>query len=135
VRTCFECCKYYFYLSRHEFDCIEEYLIEKHGRSPIRWVNCSTNIQDARRSQPIPVDYRCPLYEEGVGCTVYEVRPVACRSLGPMLPYHSRLPEWCVYPQPTVYQKADEIPHWQDFLRIFHEQGASSRGYFVARAE
>lgn len=133
--TCFECCKYYFYLSRHEFEAIEAYL-EQDGRAgEIRWVNCSTNVQDARRSRPVDPAYRCPLYREGVGCTVYAVRPLACRTLGPLLPSHSRLPSWCVYEHPRVYASTDEIPLWREFLELIHRHGGASRGYFEARPD
>ncbi|MBM3460778.1 MAG: YkgJ family cysteine cluster protein [Armatimonadetes bacterium] len=132
--TCLECCKYNFYLSRHEYDLIEAHLLETRGESPIRWVNCSTNIQDARRHRPFDPEYRCPLYDmEKGGCSVYEVRPLACRTLGPMLPCHSKLPDWCVYDQPKVYERAEEIPLWDQFLRIIHAHGGASRGYFEIR--
>lgn len=129
---CDTCCRYYFYLARHEFDLIEDHLIRTRGASPIRWVNCSTNIQDARRSRPVDLSYRCPLYEEGVGCTVYEVRPLACRTLGPMLPHHSKLPDWCVFEDSATYSSTDEIPLWKEFLEIIHREGGASRGYFEA---
>jgi Fe-S-cluster containining protein len=131
--TCFECCKYNFYLSKYEFDYLEDHLIRTRGESHVEWVTCSTPIQDKRRSQPYDPSYRCPLYEEGVGCTVYEARPLACRTLGPMLPHHSKLPSWCVYTNPISYDRTDAIPLWSEYADMLRRHQPAPAGYFVAR--
>ena len=131
--TCDACCRYHFYLSRHEFEYLRHVAEQRPGAPPLRWVTCSTSIQDARRTRFDP-QHRCPLYGPlpagGHGCLAYEARPVACRTMGPMLPHHSRMPEGCVYTDPEVYHSTDAIPGWDELLQLVHEQGESTRGYF-----
>jgi hypothetical protein len=130
---CFECCQYHFYLSRYEFEYVEDFLIRSTGHSPLEWITCLKATDDPRRSAPPDFDYRCPLYAEGQGCLAYEARPLACRTLGPLLPCHSKLPTWCVYTAPQVYSTSEELPCWEEYKRLLIAHHPSPPGYFRAR--
>ena len=126
--TCFECCRYNFYLSKHEFDYVEAWLTDAWG-SVLEFVATPRPGRHPRRFTPPDLEYRCPLYADGIGCTVYEARPLACRLMGPYLPHHSKLPAWCVFENPTVYSTVDEMPGWNDYVSVLRRH-PSPPGYF-----
>lgn len=113
--SCGECCRWFFYLSRHEYDYLEHYLKHRGQPVPSRFRVAVTPEQDHRLQHS---EWRCPLYREGVGCTVYEARPLACRLAGPYLPRASRLPPWCVFTRPVRYSTVEEIPLWEQYVRL-----------------
>ena len=75
-------------------------------------------------------EWRCPLYAEGSGCTVYEARPLACRLAGPYLPEQSRLPAWCIFTRPRRYSTVEEIPLWGEYVRVLRRH-PSPPGYLA----
>lgn len=130
---CFECCKFHLILTKHEFDCIEAYLTARDGTCPIAWVTCTTPIQDARLQAPIDPDAHCPLFEKSKGCKAYEVRPLACRTFGPMHPSTTPLPPSCVFTASKACSSVEELPLWPDYADIIRRNRPSPPGYFIAR--
>jgi len=131
--TCFECCKFNLILTRHEFDCLEDHLIEQEGRSPISWVTCTTPLQDARLSKPVDPDAHCPLYVPGKGCRAYSVRPLACRTFGPLHPRGTLLPQTCAYTESTPFDSVEDLPLWAEYAEIVRRNRPNPPGYFIAR--
>lgn len=130
---CFECCKFHLILTKHEFDCIEAWLIERDGHCPITWITCTTPIQDARLRQPVDPDAHCPLFEKGKGCKAYPVRPLACRTFGPMRPRGTPLPDPCVFTESQPCDSVEDIPLWAEYAEVVRRNRPSPPGYFVAR--
>ena len=128
--TCVECCRYSFYLSRYEFEYLEDAVRRATGSCPAEWVTCMSPQEDPRMDPAFEGHERCPLYQDGVGCMGYAARPLACRTLGPMLPCHSKLPEGCIYTNPTIYDTATALPHWDEYALMLKRHFPSPPGYF-----
>lgn len=128
--TCFECCRYSFYLSRCEFEYLEDHVRRATGSSPAEWVTCNSRQDDPRREVAWADHERCAFWRDGIGCVGYEARPLACRTLGPMLPSHSKLPEWCIYSHPEIYTTCEALPHWSEYVQILRAHYPSPPGYF-----
>ena len=132
---CFECCKLHLILTKHEFDCIEAYLKERDGHCPITWVTCTTPLQDARLRQPVDPDAHCPLFVKGSGCMAYEVRPVACRTFGPIHPGTTPLPATCVFTGSRACDSVEQLPLWPEYADVIRRNQPNPPGYFVARPQ
>lgn len=113
--SCGDCCRWFFYLSRHEWDYIAHTLQEQ-GRQGVAHFRVALTPEQDERLQF--AEWRCPLYREGQGCTVYEARPLACRLAGPYLPEHSKLPGHCIFPRPIRYSTVDGIPLWPEYVKV-----------------
>jgi Fe-S-cluster containining protein len=103
------------------------------GVCPIRWVTCTTPLQDARLRQPVDPGAHCPLFEPGKGCMAYEVRPLACRMFGPMHPRATPLPEPCVFIESKACESVQDIPLWEEYAEVIRRHRPSPPGYFVAK--
>ena len=126
--TCGDCCRWFFYLSRHEWKYLEQAL-EQQGRAGVaRFQVALSPDQDQRLGRCS--EWLCPLHQEGLGCTVYEARPLACRLAGPYLPALSRLPEHCIFPRPIRYATVEEIPLWEEYVRVLRRH-PSPPGYLA----
>lgn len=125
--NCFECCRYLFYFSRYEFDYLKYFLRIKTDELSIKFVRLLPGESDPRFNEK---NWACPLLNERTGCIVYEARPLPCRMMGPYLPYNSKKIDNCIYNNPVVYEFAEEIPLWDDFVRIL-KRHPSPPGYFV----
>lgn len=128
--SCLECCRYLFYLSKYEFDFLNHSLAQKNSPFSLAFVTLLPDARDPRFSQQGSI---CPLWEENTGCHAYMARPLACRLMGAYVPYNSDLIPHCVYRHPVVYHHVNEIPLWDDFVKILRKY-PSPPGYFI-RAE
>jgi CRISPR/Cas system-associated endonuclease Cas3-HD len=68
------------------------------------------------------------------GCCAYEGRPLACRLMGAYVPHNNTLIQDCVYKNPVVYTKVEEIPLWNDFMKLMRKY-PSPPGYFVKEGQ
>ncbi|GEM_PF-1600394 len=125
--TCGDCCRWFFYLSRHEWDYLTQELEARGEADLARFRVAVTPDQDERLGLP---EWRCPLYVQGRGCGVYDRRPLACRLAGPYLPVLSRLPDHCIFTRPIRYSTVEEIPLWEEYVRVLRRH-PSPPGYLA----
>ena len=125
--TCGDCCRWFFYLSRHEWDYLAQDLETRGEADLARFRVAVTPDQDERLGLP---EWRCPLYVPGQGCGVYDRRPLACRLAGPYLPTLSRLPDHCIFIRPIRYATVEEIPLWEEYVRVLRRH-PSPPGYLA----
>lgn len=125
--SCGDCCRWFFYLSRHEWDFLASGLEDLGEPDLARFQVANTPEQDERLGLP---EWRCPLYREGQGCLVYHHRPLACRLAGPHLPVLSKLPDHCIFTRPIRYSTVEEIPLWEEYVRVLRRH-PSPPGYLA----
>ncbi len=125
--SCGDCCRWFFYLSRHEWDYLAHDLAERGLAGLAHFRVALTAEQDERLQFD---EWRCPLYQVGQGCRVYAARPLACRLAGPYLPVQSRLPSHCIFQAPRRYSTVEEIPLWEEYVRVLRRH-PSPPGYMA----
>ena len=129
--ACGDCCRWFFYLSQHEWDYIAQALAERGLTGLARFRVAVTPEQDERLQFS---EWRCPLYQAGQGCLTYQARPLACRLAGPYLPVLSKLPSHCIFQQPIRYATVEEIPLWDEYVRVLRRH-PSPPGYMAPARE
>jgi Fe-S-cluster containining protein len=113
-------------LHEPEFMLIEEYIRSKglHFRvhfEKLVYPNC-----DKREFYK---DWVCPLYNKNLGgCSVYPVRPFACRIYGAYKGEGCSI-EGCVFEKFIPFKTADDIPIWKDYMEVINSFKNKERGY------
>ncbi|MGV8123488.1 MAG: YkgJ family cysteine cluster protein [Candidatus Xenobiia bacterium LiM19] len=128
-KSCVECCKYLFYLSRYEFEYLASAASLKDRSISLVFVPLLPGQDDPRFAHN---DHCCPLLTED-GCLAYEFRPLPCRLMGPYVPYNSDLISGCVYTHPVIYRNVEEIPLWDEYTAVLRRH-PSPPGFFIHAA-
>lgn len=124
---CGQCCgspPFLMTTSDLEFLMIRRYVEENHLPQRVHFIPLSDEDPDRRESY---LSWQCPFYSRLKGCTVYPVRPFACRILGP-LSQDPVITEGCAFKRPKVYSIPPEIPLWGGYASILRQYDFK-RGY------
>jgi Fe-S-cluster containining protein len=125
--SCRECCDgLLFYITRLEYDLMVKSL-EEQGLPLTTRFRVAVRPEDDSRTPETAEN--CPFYEEGLGCRVYDARPLACRLYGKYIPAKTVHFEKCVYREPARYSTIDEIPLWSEYEKVIRRY-PSLPGYF-----
>jgi Fe-S-cluster containining protein len=73
------------------------------------------------------LNWTCPFYTRYRGCTIYPVRPFACRIFGPLAQEPIDF-EGCAFKNPQIYSIPPEIPLWDRYAGILRQYDFK-RGY------
>jgi len=113
--TCGECCKYLFYLAGYEFAYLARCVKEATGEIPVAFRVSRNSGEDNRLGGAYA---GCPLYRPGQGCLGYQGRPYACRVMGAWWPVTTLPYEECIYANPRIYSRLEDLPLWDDYVGI-----------------
>ncbi|MHC9543602.1 MAG: YkgJ family cysteine cluster protein [Vulcanimicrobiota bacterium] len=122
---CGHCCEsppFLMTTSDLEFLIIKLYVEENHLPHRVHFLPLTGESLDRRESY---LYWQCPFYSRLKGCSVYPVRPFACRVLGPL----AQEPiEHCAYKKSSIYSIPPEIPLWGSYAAILRQYDFK-RGY------
>lgn len=126
---CNKCCCYpYLYMRLHkpEFDLIDDYI--RLNKLPVR-VHFESVSEKSADKRVFFRDWVCPLYSKSKGgCSVYPVRPFACRIYGAYKGEGCEI-EGCAFENSITFKIADDIPIWKDYMNIISNYENRERGY------
>lgn len=121
------CCNFSLYLSRYEFECIQDYIKENKIGIPLEFIS----EKDFGKNLRTQIEgWICPLYQKDKGCIVYSVRPWSCRLFPHYVPDHTKLPLHCVYKSPITYSDPEVVPLWEDYIKVMRAN-PTPLGYFL----